>query len=766
MMRGWQVADLTNLETVVNVSPIPTSRIKPSHPSTLILGDPTSRVQTRSKVNKSSKAHAFVSYVQKAKENPIIRTFNIVFEIHKVLDSSEFLPYGKKAIVQMDIGRGRKILMVKFFAPVLDLKPTLIKRFYECTNHSSLVSTIHEKVYKVVKALYGLHQAPRAWYATLSTFLLKNGYRRVESFELCMKSAHIEMSSTGELTSSWPRSQTETPDIISSISQDKYVAEKSLKKFDFAQCLTLCLQSVLVSGLTTPKASPLKSSQKNFLAKQAKPCGRTSATTKLNMVAAEAEYVAAASCCGQVLWIQNQMLDYGFNFMNTKIYIDNESTICIVKNPVYHSKTKHIAIRHHFIRDAYEKKLIQVLKIHTNDNVADLLTKAFDVSRFHGSSVDERGKTHHGKSNLFQETPKPLCSTFLPIDVKHCLNVGYTFVNFTTSEAIWKSQVCIIRTSWLLFKSKKIAQVVRAWIQSKNSLVKHFEDMRLCRPSKEYLLVWFNPPRDVSMSCLTTKGMHTIGVVCTRFNKARVFWGADEEVSVGGLHHESSFRGYDGLTMQPVAPTSPDYVPGLSIPPSPDYVPGPEHPPSPIEIPFVPEPEYPEYLVPSEDEAPMEDQPLPADASPVALSPGYVPDTDPEEDPEEDFTRNLIFTGLIVLCRWRELVLLLRSRIEFGESSSAGVQSTDDSPSDKSLGLLLLDRASVFEVRFEEARDDRAYLGALINTLYRERIQHRRTALAIDREAIYARIAWTSSEDEECSIEEHVRYTRGNKVAT
>ncbi|GKE46427.1 hypothetical protein Tco_1477685 [Tanacetum coccineum] len=94
----------------------------------------------------------------------------------------------------------------------------------------------------------------------------------------------------------------------------------------------------------------------------------------------EAEYVAAANCCRQVLWIQNQMLDYGFNFINTKIYIDNESTICIVKNPVFHSKTKHIAIRHHFIRDAYEKKLIQVLKIHTDDNVADLLTKAFDVS--------------------------------------------------------------------------------------------------------------------------------------------------------------------------------------------------------------------------------------------------------------------------------------------------------------------------------------------------------------------------------------------------
>ncbi|GJT11961.1 hypothetical protein Tco_0859003 [Tanacetum coccineum] len=91
----------------------------------------------------------------------------------------------------------------------------------------------------------------------------------------------------------------------------------------------------------------------------------------------EAEYVAASSCCGQVLWIQNQLLDYGYNFMHTKIYIDNESTICIVKNPVFHSKIKHIEIRHQFIRNSNEKKLIQMIKIHIDKNVADLLTKAF-----------------------------------------------------------------------------------------------------------------------------------------------------------------------------------------------------------------------------------------------------------------------------------------------------------------------------------------------------------------------------------------------------
>ncbi|GJR66308.1 putative ribonuclease H-like domain-containing protein [Tanacetum coccineum] len=96
----------------------------------------------------------------------------------------------------------------------------------------------------------------------------------------------------------------------------------------------------------------------------------------------EAEYVAATSCCRQVLWIQNQLLDYGYNFTNTVINIDNNSTICIIENVVQHSKTKHIEIRHHFIRDCNAKKLIQMVKMHTDYNVADFLTKGFDAGRF------------------------------------------------------------------------------------------------------------------------------------------------------------------------------------------------------------------------------------------------------------------------------------------------------------------------------------------------------------------------------------------------
>nr|GEU88950.1 ribonuclease H-like domain-containing protein [Tanacetum cinerariifolium] len=75
----------------------------------------------------------------------------------------------------------------------------------------------------------------------------------------------------------------------------------------------------------------------------------------------------------------------------TKIHVDNESAICVVKNHVYHSKTKHIEIRHHFIRDSYEKRLIEMVKIHTDYNVADLLTKAFNVTRADEAIHQEEG---------------------------------------------------------------------------------------------------------------------------------------------------------------------------------------------------------------------------------------------------------------------------------------------------------------------------------------------------------------------------------------
>jgi len=96
----------------------------------------------------------------------------------------------------------------------------------------------------------------------------------------------------------------------------------------------------------------------------------------------EAEYIAAASCCSQIVWIQQQLRDYGLQNSNTPIFIDNSAAISVTKNPVQHSKTKHISIKYHFIRDCFKKKLIDVVKIPTESQRAYLFTKAFDKPRF------------------------------------------------------------------------------------------------------------------------------------------------------------------------------------------------------------------------------------------------------------------------------------------------------------------------------------------------------------------------------------------------
>ncbi|GJZ27191.1 putative ribonuclease H-like domain-containing protein [Tanacetum coccineum] len=356
---------------------------------------------------------------------------------------------------------------------------TIGEEVYVCQPPGFEDPNFPDKVYKVEKDLYGLHQALRAWYDTLSTYLIENGFRRgtidktlfimkdkddillvqvyvddiifgstkkslCDEFEGLMHK-RFQMSSIGELTFFLGLKVQQKEDGIF-ISQDKYVAE-ILKKFNFATVKTAStpmepnkvlvkdeeadsvdvhLYRSMIGSLmyltasrpdimfavcacarfqVTPKTSHLHAVKRIFRYLKGQPklglwyprdspfdleafsdsdyagasLDRKSTTggcqilrqmliswqCKRQTIVAnsttEAEYVAAANYHGHVLWIQNQMLDYGFNFMNTEIYIDNESTICVVKNPVFHSKTKHIEIRYYFIRDSYEKRLIQVL---------------------------------------------------------------------------------------------------------------------------------------------------------------------------------------------------------------------------------------------------------------------------------------------------------------------------------------------------------------------------------------------------------------------
>ncbi|KAI3669369.1 hypothetical protein L6452_40603 [Arctium lappa] len=97
---------------------------------------------------------------------------------------------------------------------------------------------------------------------------------------------------------------------------------------------------------------------------------------------AEAEYVAAASCCSQVLWMRTQLRDYGFDIEKIPILCDSKSAIAISANPVQHSKTKHIDIGYHFLKHHVEQGTIEMYFVPTDYQLTDLFTKALDEKRF------------------------------------------------------------------------------------------------------------------------------------------------------------------------------------------------------------------------------------------------------------------------------------------------------------------------------------------------------------------------------------------------
>jgi hypothetical protein len=97
---------------------------------------------------------------------------------------------------------------------------------------------------------------------------------------------------------------------------------------------------------------------------------------------AEAEYIAAGHCCAQLLWMRQTLRDYGYKLTKVPLLCDNESAIKMADNPVEHSRTKHVAIRYHFLRDHQQKGDIEISYINTKDQLADIFTKPLDEQTF------------------------------------------------------------------------------------------------------------------------------------------------------------------------------------------------------------------------------------------------------------------------------------------------------------------------------------------------------------------------------------------------
>jgi hypothetical protein len=102
----------------------------------------------------------------------------------------------------------------------------------------------------------------------------------------------------------------------------------------------------------------------------------------VSLSTAEAEYIAVGSSCSQLVRMKQMLEEYDVQQSVLTLYCDNLSAINISKNSIQHSRTKHIDIRHHFIRDLVEDKVVILEHVTTKEQLANIFTKALDVKQF------------------------------------------------------------------------------------------------------------------------------------------------------------------------------------------------------------------------------------------------------------------------------------------------------------------------------------------------------------------------------------------------
>jgi hypothetical protein len=104
--------------------------------------------------------------------------------------------------------------------------------------------------------------------------------------------------------------------------------------------------------------------------------------TSVALFTTEAEYVAAGQCCAQLLCMRQTLWDFGYNLSKVPLLCDNESAIRLADSPIEHSRTNHIDIWHHFLRDHQQRGDIDIYHISTENQLADIFTKTLNEKRF------------------------------------------------------------------------------------------------------------------------------------------------------------------------------------------------------------------------------------------------------------------------------------------------------------------------------------------------------------------------------------------------
>nr|GEU63765.1 hypothetical protein [Tanacetum cinerariifolium] len=232
-------------------------------------------------------------------------------------------------------------------------------------------------VYALNKALYGLKQEPRAWYDVLSQFLIESGFQKVPTpmveqakLKLDLVEKPVDHTDYRSMIGSLMYVTSSRPDIMFATwlwyPKDPGFDLTAYSDADHAGCH---LDRKSTSGSVQFLGDKLV-------------CWSSKKKICVSISTSESKYVAVSGCCAQVLWMRTQLTDYGFFYDKVPIYCDSKSAIVISCNPVQHTRTKHIDMRYHFIKDHVEKGTIGLYFVGTEYQLADLFTKSLPEARF------------------------------------------------------------------------------------------------------------------------------------------------------------------------------------------------------------------------------------------------------------------------------------------------------------------------------------------------------------------------------------------------
>nr|GEY80740.1 hypothetical protein [Tanacetum cinerariifolium] len=310
----------------------------------------------------------------------------------------------------------RRIDFEESFAPVARLEA--IRIFLAYAAHKNMPDGFVDQdnpnhVYKLKKALYGLKQAPHTWYDMLSSFLISQDFskgsvdltlfirRNGNDLLLDKEGKAVDPSHYRGMIGTLLYLTANRHDLQFAICMCARYQARPTEKHDSSVALTTFADADHASCQDTRRTT---SGSVQFLGERL--ISWSSKRQKSVVISStKAEYIALSGCYAQILWMRSQVSDYGLGFNKIPMYCDNKSVISLCCNNVQHSRSKHIDISYHFIKEQVENGVIEIYFVNTEYQLADLFTKALgrDIIEFLINKLGMRSFTPETLKQLMDE---------------------------------------------------------------------------------------------------------------------------------------------------------------------------------------------------------------------------------------------------------------------------------------------------------------------------------------------------------------------------